>query len=156
MALVPTLDYAEGHGPSSYWKLVRALENLLDDQPESEELRARREEADAQGQLHPISITQLNVAIESGSRSRRKLISGEKSSFPKLAAYITSLRSTHGVVANTTERLRRQAEDIATLDQKVRVLRSQVLAALKAKDDAETELREAQDQIARLKKRVAA
>lgn len=156
MALIPELDFPEGSGPALYWALVHALERLLDDAPQSDELRARREDADADGQSSFITITQLNVAIESGSETRRKFISGARCKFPKLAAYIVSLRSTHGVSQNTTDRLKQQAADIARLDQKVRVLRSQVLAAIKAKDDAEAQLLDAQDQIRRLKKRRAA
>ncbi len=156
MTIIPTLDFPDGEGPPTYWKLVAALERLLADEPEDPLMRAMREEADEEDIVRPVPVTQKNVAIESGKLSRRKHISGEKCTFPRLAAFILSLRSTHGVSENTTRRLERQSEDIALLDQKVRVLRSRVLAAVAAKDAVEDELADARQQILRLERNRAA
>lgn len=151
--IVPELDFPEGTGPETYWMLVQGLQNLLDDDPKSAELFDRRHEADGDGETWPIRINQSNVAIESGKLNRRKLIVGEKPVYPKLAAYITDLKATHGVTTNTSERLKRQAQDIAELSQKVRVLRSRMFEAINAKNAAEQELLSAEEQIIRLKRR---
>lgn len=150
--IVPELDFPEGKGPDTYWMLVQALQNLLDDDPRSAELFDRRHEADADGETRPIRINQSNIAIESGKLNRRKLILGENPTYPKLAEFVAQLRPTHGVSGNTTERLKRQSEDIATLTQKVRVLRSRMFEAINARNVAEGELLDAQEQIVRLKK----
>lgn len=154
MTVIPELDHPEGSGPKTYWMLVAALQRLLDDEPIDPVIVAMREEAGADGRTRPVPITQLNVAIESGNENRRKFISGTKH-YRKLAEYIVSLRSTHGVSENTTRKLERQAEDIALLDQKVRALRSQVLVAVEARHAAERALLDAEGTIVRLKKQLA-
>ncbi len=150
--IVPELDYPEGKGPDTYWMLVQALQNLLDDDPQSPELFDRRHEAGADGETRPIRINQSNVAIESGKLNRRKLIVGEKPTYPKLAKFIADLKPTHGLSENTTERLKRQSEEIATLTQKVRVLRSRMFEAINARDLAEGQLLDAEEQIVRMKR----
>lgn len=150
--IVPELDYPEGKGPETYWMLVQALQNLLDDDPKSNELFDRRQEANKEGETSPIRINQSNIAIESGKLGRRKLILGEDPTYPKLAAFVAGLRATHGVSVNTSERLKRQSEDIAVLTQKVRVLRSRMFEEINKRSKAEGELLDAQEQIVRLKR----
>lgn len=157
MSVIPELDFPDGEGPPIYVALTEALQRLLDDEPTDPTLRALREEADEHGATRPVPITQKNVAIECGKPFWRKHISGEKSTtYPRLAAYILSLRPTHGVSENTSIRLDRQAREIAELDQRVRTLRSRVLEAQRAKDAVEAELLDAQDHIVRLKRQLAA
>ena len=133
MSLVPELDHPEDECPRPYRRLLDALHRLLDGTPQSPELAEQMEDADGS---HKPLITQTNVAIEAGSPSLRKYISGEKCKYPRMAAFIVSLRSTHGVSEGTLEKIRRQAELIARYEQKVRVLRSKVLDAIREKDEA--------------------
>lgn len=156
MNVLPALDFPDGEGPRIYIALTDALQRLLNDEPTDPTLLALREEADEDGVSRPVPVTQQNVAIEAGKPFWRKHISGEKCTFPKLAAHIVSLRSTHGVSENTTIRLERQAREIAELDQRVRTLRSRVLEANRAKDEAEKQLLDAQEQIIRLKRQLDA
>lgn len=133
MSLIPNLDFPEEDCPRPYRRLVEALHRLLDGEPTAPELT---EAGGTDGEDARVLITQTNVAIEAGSRSLRKHISGGNCRYPKLAAYILSLRSTHGVTEGTLEKIRRQADLIRQYEQKIRVLRSKVLLAIQEKDEA--------------------
>ncbi len=75
-----------------------------------------------------VPLTQENVALEA-DRPRSR-ISGKDADFKGLAAYIKSLRSSHGVSENTLAKLRRQSEEIAFLEQRVKVYQSRHAAAV--------------------------
>jgi hypothetical protein len=143
------LDFPSGKGPSAYWVLIGALERLLDNEPTHPDLVALKEELASQDPPDRIRVTQLNVALEAGKK--RDYISGENATFKKLAAYIKSLRPTHGVVRNTTEKLKKQAADIVWLEQRITVLRSKVAAYVVQNEALRLDLEEAKSDLERFR-----
>lgn len=149
------LDFPQGEGPAAYWELIEALERLLDNAPNHPDLVAMKEELAAQDPPDTIRVTQQNVALEAGNK-KRDLISGKDARFKKLAAYIKSLRPTHGVVRNTTEKLKKQADDIVWLQQRITVLRSKVAAYAIQNEELRLDLEEAKGDLERFRGRAAA
>lgn len=94
-----------------------------------------------------VPLTQESVALEAGRPRSR--ISGRDADFKRLAAYIKSLRSTHGVSDNTLAKLRRQSEEIAFLEQRVKVYQSKHAAATITASALRRDIRDLEEQLKR-------
>ena len=80
-----------------------------------------------------MKATFLNIGTLAGRKANR--IMGRNSPFKILTAYIQSLQADHGVSLKTTERLKRQSEDISTLVQRLKAVRSRLAESVLVRDD---------------------
>ena len=135
------LDQSEGRNSEAYKDYVDALARILKNDPEDLELDRWREDDG-----RPLA-TFVNVAAIAGRKAQRLM--GRDTPFPVLAAYIKSLRAEYGVVSNTTARLKRQAEDIGILVQRLRSVRSKLAASIIVRDDLAKELALAKEDVER-------
>jgi hypothetical protein len=135
------LDRSEGEGSAAYRDYYDALARILADDPEDMELDVLREEDGR------VKATFLNIGALAGRKANR--IMGRNSPFKVLTAYIHSLQAEHGVSLKTTERLKRQAEDIATLVQRLKAVRSRLAESVLVRDDLTKRLATAEDDLRR-------
>ena len=135
------LDQSEGKDSKSYELYFNALARLLANDLEDDQLEPFRDE---EGRA---LITQSSVAALAGKKRTR--ISGEKCDFPVLAAHIASLRSDYGVKSTTTDRIKRQSEDIAILLQRLKAVRSRLAESIIERDELVGKLADAEADLAR-------
>lgn len=139
------LDQSEGKGSEAYQDYVNALSRILANDPEDEELDKWREEDGR------VLATQINVAALAGRKRSR--ISGAKSDFPILSAFISDLKAEFGVKSTTTERLKRQAADIEILLQRLKVARSRLAEAILNREQLTEELERTRGDLERARAR---
>lgn len=124
---IEELDQSEGIGKPAYRDYYDALARILADDPEDTELDRFR------GEDGRVKATFFNIGALSGRKANR--IMGKNTPFPKLTEFIKSLKADHGVSSTTTEKLKRQAEDIATLVRRLKAVRSRLAESILVRDD---------------------
>lgn len=135
---------SQNRSSQAFMDYVKAFIRLLDNQPVNDpELCERAGE-------ERIKVTLENVAKEAGRKRSR--ISGPRSDFAALGAFIKTYRPTHGVLETTTERLAEAARTRARLEHRITVLQSKAAEAHIRVEQLETENRDLRRQIARIKR----
>lgn len=117
------IDWSEGENSDAFADYVAAIYRLRRGAPKNHPPFVAIVEEGGR-----VPLTQESVALE--ANRPRSRISGRDADFKKLAAYIKSLRPTHGVSDNTLAKLRRQSAEIAFLEQRVKVYQSRHAAAV--------------------------
>ena len=144
---IEELDQTEGKGSAAYADYYNALRRILADDPEDEELDQFR---DTDGRVR---ATIMNVATLAGRKPQRLM--GKDTPFPKLATYILSLKSEFGVKKTTSDRLKRQAEDIVMLVQRLKAVRSRLAESIIVRDDLTGRLETAREDLERARSKRA-
>ena len=138
---IPPYDGDEDRTPEAYTDFVAALERLIDGTPTDPRLI---ELLESNGH---VPITQANVASE--AQRDRKAISGKACRYPRLAAFIKSLRGTHGVTPSTTALIQRLQAEAREWRHREKVLCSKIA-------EKTIELHDARRELERLSKSLAA